>query len=343
MGNRAARIIIPLLMAFGGPLAGSALASGWAGSDPTSNYPLGPMPAACQTAPNGPVCIDAAVTYLDQARASLGQPPYSLPSDFASLSPLEQDLILTNEDRILYNLPPMAGLTNALDQDATGGISSDSDPTPSGSEWSGYASNASWGDVNMVAAYEGWMYDDGPGSFNVDCSTSAPSGCWGHRHDILWEFGPGTLALGAATGTDSSGNPAYTMLLIEGNDSYSPVFNYTWAQAVADGAGAGASSPASDTGSSTAGSSTGAPAPSRVSVKLTVNVLRVRGHRATISVTGPAGRRISCSLRRIRAHAHSQRTKTSTHTVTFARLAAGRYQLRISSGGLTVTRRVLVK
>ncbi len=346
MGIRAGRIIVPLLIALGGPLAGSALASGWAGSDPSSNYPLGTMPAACQTSPTGPVCIDAAVTYLDQARASLGQPPYSLPPDFASLSPLQEVLILTNEDRILYNLPPMSGLTDALDHDASGGISSDSDPLPSGSDWSGYTSNASWGDANMVAAYEGWMYDDGPGSFNVDCNSPVPSGCWGHRHDILWQFGSGTLALGAATGTDSNGQAAYTMLLMQGNPSYRPVFNYTWAQAVADGAGSasGASSPGA--GSTTTGSASSsrpgaAPVARGASVTIKVKLLRVRAHRVTISATGPAAGRLSCSLSRLRGH--FRRAKGCAQPVTFTHLPAGRYRLRISSGGLTLTRRVVVK
>src|SRR5579884_4108197 len=98
MALRAGRILLPLLITLGVPLAGTALASGPVGADPSSNYPIGTMPRACQTAPTGSVCIDAAVTYLNQARANLGQPPYSLPSNFASLSPAQQALVLTNED-----------------------------------------------------------------------------------------------------------------------------------------------------------------------------------------------------------------------------------------------------
>ncbi len=104
------------------------------------------MPRACESDPTGSVCIDAAVNYLDQARANLGQPAYSLPSDFVSLSPTQQVLVLTNLDRILYNLPPISGLTDALDQDAAAGISSDSDPQPSTPDWYGYTSNAAWGE-----------------------------------------------------------------------------------------------------------------------------------------------------------------------------------------------------
>ena len=304
------------------------------------------MPRECQSAPTGSVCIDAAVTYLDQARSSLGQPAYSLPADFASLSQTQQVLILTNEDRTLYGLAPISGLTDALSQDAAGSLASDSDPQPSNSDpWAGYTSNASWGDVNMVAAYEGWMYDDGPGSDNVDCTSSDPSGCWGHRHDILWQFGSGTLAMGAATGADSSGNTAYTMLLMQGNASYRPVFTYTWAQALADGAeSSGGSGPGGSvvtnapTGSTRPGA---APEARGARVTIKVKVVRVRGHRVTVKLIGSIGSQLSCSLSRVRGHSH--RTKSCTHAAVFSHVPAGRYQLRISSGALTVTRRVLVK
>jgi len=339
--------VFPLLILLGGPLAGSALASGPAGSDPSSNYAIGTLPRACETAPTGSVCVDAVVSYLDQARASLGQPPYSLPADFASLAPIQQTLILTNEDRLLYNLAPISGLTNALDQDAAEGVTTDSDPEPSSSDdWYGFTSNAAWGDVNMVAAYEGWMYDDGPGSDNVDCTSSDASGCWGHRHDILWEFGSGTLAMGAASGTDSSGNPAYTMLLIQGSPAYNPVFTYTWAQALADGAGSsGSSSPGGVVSSAPSGTSSTGPGGdseargARVAIK--VKLVQVRGHRVTVRVTAPRGTGLSCSLRR--AGRHFRRLKACSHTVTFSHLPAGRYQLRISSGALTVTRGVRVR
>jgi hypothetical protein len=349
MGIRAGRIVVPLLILLGGPLAGAALASGPAGADPSSNYAIGAMPRACETAPTGSVCIAAAVTYLDQARANLGQPPYSLPADFASLSPGQQALILTNEDRVLYNLPPVSGLTNALDQDAAAGVATDSDPEPSSSDdWYGFTSNAAWGDVNMVAAYEGWMYDDGPGSDNVDCTSSDASGCWGHRHDILWGFGPGTLAMGAASGTDSSGNPAYTMLLMQGSPAYNPVFTYTWAQALADGAGSsggsgstgsGAASTVSPSGGSTRPDANPEARGARVMIK--VKLVRVRGHRVTVRVVGPSGTGLSCSLHR--EQRHFRRVKACTHTVTFSHLPAGRYQLRISSGAVTVTRGVRVR
>ncbi len=346
MGLRAGRVVLPLLIALAGPLAGSALASGPVGADPSANYPIGAMPAECQTAPTGSACVDGAVNYLNQARAKLGQPAYSLPADFASLSPAQQVLILTNEDRILYNLPPISGLTDALDRDAASTLSSDQDPQPSSSDpWYGYTSNAAWGDVNVVAAYEGWMYDDGPGSDNVDCSASNPGGCWGHRHDILWQFGAGTLAMGVAVGTDSSGNTAYTMLLMQGSPSYSPVFTYTWADALADGAESAAASGLPGSGSATggAGGSTAHPAPEARGARVTLKVktVRIRGHRVTVKLAVPSGTQLTCSLVRLRGHLVRQRR--CGQTVTFSHVSAGQYQLRVSNGALTVTRRVRVR
>jgi hypothetical protein len=350
MAVRAGRILIVVLAALCGPLAAPALAS-WAGSDPSSNFSVGSLPSACETNPTGAVCIGASVSYLDQARARLGQPAYALPSDFVSLSPPQQVLVLTNLDRTLYNLPPITGVTDALDQDAAAAVPSDSDPQPSTSEWYGYTSNAAWGDENIVLAYEGWMYDDGPGSGNVDCTSSDPSGCWGHRHDILWQFGPGALAMGAAAGTDSGGNPSYTMLLMQGSPTYTPAYTYTWSQALADGAaGASGSAPTSGSGSSSSpgSSSAGQPAapagtPVARGAQASIRILRlsVHGHRITVRLAAPPGALLRCSLTRVRGRVH--RVKSCTQSVIFSHLRAGRYRLRITSGPASVTRRVVLR
>jgi hypothetical protein len=219
--------------------AGAAPASAaWAGPDPTSNIVRSRLPMDCGTDPTGTVCTDTAVSILNQARATMGEPAYVLPADFDSLSPVQQLFILTNDDRTLYGLPPIPGLTDQLNQDAATGIQSDSDPWPSGGSWMAYTSNWAGGFANAALAYDGWMYADGPNSGNLDCTDTDPSGCWGHRHDVLWEFeGDGPVAMGAAVGTDPGGMRSFTMLLVEGNQGYQPHYSYTWAQAVADGAG----------------------------------------------------------------------------------------------------------
>ena len=243
-------------LAIAGALALVVVASAsanWAGSNPPENYPLGKLPLACDTAPMGKTCIDAAVYYLDKARAKLGQPAYALPADFSSLTPNQQMFILTNLDRVQYGLPPMTGLVAELNSDAyTSGVKVSADPSPS--DTTGlheYTSNWAGGYGNAPMAYEAWMWDDGLGSDNIDCTSYHRSGCWGHRHNILWRFDPtDVLAMGAATGNGPDGR-AYTTLLVGGfppdpswnYDGYTPTYSYTWDQAVADGAGTNAYDP----------------------------------------------------------------------------------------------------
>jgi hypothetical protein len=311
---------------------------------------VGPLPSACQNDPTGAACIEGSVSYLDEARANLGQPPYALPGDFTSLSPAEQALALTNSDRALYNLPPIGGLTNGLDQDAAAGIASDTDPQPSASDWYAYTSNAASGQANIVLAYEAWMYDDGPGSGNLDCTASEPSGCWGHRHDILWQFGPGALAMGAASGPDASGEPSYTMLLLEGSSAYSPAYIYTWLPA----GGVQAAAPAGPNGQPGAGTAPSAtqsasaagprvpPAPLARGARsaLKIMALRVRRHRITVRLAGPGSADFRCSLRRL--HGGWLRSKRCRGVVAFGHVRAGRYRLRVSSSAGAVSRSVVV-
>jgi hypothetical protein len=130
-----------------------------------------------------------------------------------------------------------------------------------------------------------------------------PSGCWGHRHDILWQFGPGALAMGAAVGPDSSGKPAYTMLLMQGSPSYTPVFTYTWNQAVADGAGSSSgSSPNTSSGASGSGSPALPLGAGEAGVTITVKLVRIRGHRVTVKVVAAGNTRLRCLLTRARGH-----------------------------------------
>jgi hypothetical protein len=243
--------------------ASPAFANSWAGSDPAANFPMPYIPQLCWRPPTGDptgaACIDWSVDVLNQARATMGLPAYVLPSDFDSLTPAQQLLVLTDADRAAYGLAPIPGLTAQLNQDADSGVQANADPWPSSGPWMAYTSNWAGGYVNVVQAYEGWMYDDGPGSGNQDCTTADPGGCWGHRHDVLWQFNAqgGPTAMGAAAGSYATGTPSYAMLLVQGSDStYQPTYTYTWSQAVSDGAAGGTGSDTTGTGSSS-GSATG--------------------------------------------------------------------------------------
>ena len=166
------------------------------------------MPSSCRGAPTGKECIDAVVYYLDKARSRVHLPPYALPANFPSLSPPRQLFILVNLDRVQYGLRPIPGMTAALDHDAlVSGVWRADDPHPSNTTglntwWPGWAGAF----YNAPMAYEAWVWDDGLGSKNPRCTPTDHSRCWGHRHSVLWKYGP-VLAMGAAAGRDSRHPP----------------------------------------------------------------------------------------------------------------------------------------
>jgi hypothetical protein len=317
--------------------AGLAVANGPVGEDPVGNFVAGPMPSSCSAAPRAPACVNAAVYYLDRARANLGQPRYALPPDFVSRAPDQQILILTNLDRTHYGLPPVTGLTHALDQDARQGVQVDADPLPSDPHVRYYTANWASGNPNLLLAYESWMYDDGQGSGNQDCTPTHASGCWGHRHDVLRQFaGTGQLAMGAAAGVDRDGRRGYAMLLVSGDSRYTPAYAYSWQQAVRDGAGTNPYAPRLPS-ILVAGAT-------EPIVALRITSVRVTGHTITVTVAAAAGARLLCSLtRRTRkgwAHGRFSRCRA---TVQYRRRRSGRYRLRVRAGSESATRVVVVR
>ncbi len=230
-----------ILVAFALALAVVASASAdWGGKDPARNTRIGRLPSSCSSSPTGKACINAGVRYLDKARSRVGLPPYALPADFPLLTPTRQLFILVNLDRVQYGLPPIPGMTAALNHDAlVSGVWVADDPHPSNTSglnawWPGWAGAF----YNAPMAYEGWVWDDGLGSNNPRCTPTDHSRCWGHRHSVLWRFGASdVLAMGAAAGRDSSHHLGYAYLFVGGNAGYTPAYTYTWSQAVEAGAG----------------------------------------------------------------------------------------------------------
>jgi hypothetical protein len=238
---RAASLSRPVVavaaIAGAGALAAGAVAFGPGAPDPAHNLRAGRMPAACRTHPTGAVCVNAAVWYLDRDRAAMGKPPYALPANFVALGAARQALILTNLDRIAFRLPPVAGLTAVRNTDARAGARAGRDPVPSGALWQAYTSNAAFGYPNMPAAYQAWLYDDGLGSGNVDCTTARRSGCWGHRRDVLWNFAQSGQRAPVLTMGAVQLRTAETMLITARYSGGVPRLAYSWAQARAAGAG----------------------------------------------------------------------------------------------------------
>jgi hypothetical protein len=85
-----------------------------------------------------------------------------------------------------------------------------------------------------------WMYDDGLGSYNIDCTAQNTSGCWGHRNNILLTLRCQPCLIGTGfNATAYQGNPSWTEILVD--SSGSPALDFTWSQVVADLPGTAAS------------------------------------------------------------------------------------------------------
>jgi hypothetical protein len=194
---------------------------------------------SCRGAPTGTRCLKAGVHYLNRARAHLHQASYGLPANFIKLAPDQQVLILTNLDRARYHLQAIAGLTAELNKDALAGVNANNDPQRglpgfvNDPHFTYFGSNWAYNYPNVLFAYGSWMYDDGLGRPNGECTKQNRQPCWGHRHNVLLklpkEFSlSGPTAMGAATGKGFHGGPGYAMLLGRGDAGYRPKYLYKW-------------------------------------------------------------------------------------------------------------------
>ena len=190
-------------------------------------------------------CISAATSATDAARSLEGLGAMALPSDFAGLPPAEQLFVLIDIERVDRGLPPVVGMVQELDQDAQNAAAANADPTPTsvppGVTAMDWASNWAEAAGPLGSNYD-WMYDDGPGSGDIECNAANPASCWGHRDNELGfnasevASSHGVLVMGAAEATVAADSPwtsdAVLLALVTG----SPAYTYTWAQAEAAGA-----------------------------------------------------------------------------------------------------------
>lgn len=206
--RRAARALAPLTLIATAVLVTAAPAPAYTARQraiPSQNRRMRAATwTACAQAPSGTTCRDDALADIDAARASEGVVPMALPADFAGLPVAAQLLVLANLERVDRGLPAIIGLSAGLDRDADAAARTQSDPRPSRWYGTSYAANeAGPGFATALEADFEWMYDDGPGSPNVDCPSAGAPGCWGHRRDILMGFaspivmGGGTAGAGA--------------------------------------------------------------------------------------------------------------------------------------------------
>lgn len=158
-------------------------------------------------------CQLAVVWGIDQARATEGVGPLHLPSDYDSLSVPAQLLVLTDQERVDRGLPGFTGLSATLDGLAEQGAVANTDPNgPADRTW---GSNWAGGEPSALLANYDFMYNDGLGSPNLDCSRATPNGCWDHRLNILSDYGLHPSMGAAATKMD--GVTSLTELLASGS------------------------------------------------------------------------------------------------------------------------------
>jgi len=175
----------------------------------------------------------ACVNDMNGVRAAQEQlPPLALPSNWSTLTGPEQMFVWTNLERTSRSEVAIPNLVNTYNAAVQTGLTNDADPSlsglpgNSGSIWAGaYAT--------VLGAIYGWMYDDGPGGENSDCTGTDMSGCWGHRDNILADantFGFPT-EMDAGVGTDSGGNADYDAIFVVNPNATAPAnIVFTWAQ-----------------------------------------------------------------------------------------------------------------
>jgi hypothetical protein len=174
------------------------------------------------------VSID--LSTFDACRANEGVGPLTLPANWNSLTPSQQQFVIIDLERVNRGLAPIVGLSASLSALAVGGADSDDDPAfPTGGFVGGGGIWAAAPSA-LQADYE-WMYDDGNNGFdaNVDCPSGGGSGCWLHRDIILWRGDGGPLVAGAAYLRQSRyGSYAFEVL-----SGYSTAgLTFTWAHEV---------------------------------------------------------------------------------------------------------------
>ena len=211
--------------------------------------------------------------------AQEGLPPLSLPTNWTSLTPKEQMFVAVNMERVSRGLSAIPVLVNTYDAQVTLGMQNDNDPDLSSvqTDWS---SESIWagGNATVLGAMYGWLYQDGYGVGNLDCTTPTAPGCWGHREAIL-DNPNGSLnpvEMDAIVGTDNNGAPSYAAAFTTNTQTPAANILFTWAQeqpflttpaggsGSASGSGPGSGASGSGSGGGTAGSGAGGPSPGPV-------------------------------------------------------------------------------
>ena len=230
---RAVSVVVAVLTALMAAVLAPTGAGAAVGPPPTpsANYQInGGYNGPCADASAVTSTCPAGLTSVDVSRAAEGIVPMSLPTDFSSLTGPEQVFVVTNLERVDRGLPPVQGLSAALDADAQAGAAGNTDPVlPT----DGTSAGANWGESqNLFSTDELWMYQDGwsgGATTNEGCPTPTAAGCWQHRDNILGTYA-GPSLMGAAESTGPFG-ASIAQVFVGGDTQDTPYF--TWADVVA--------------------------------------------------------------------------------------------------------------
>jgi len=156
-------------------------------ADPSVSVPPQVMPDCSYVGDTTAGCIDSVLHNINYARSLEGLGPLVLPTDYATDPVYKQQLILTDEERSDRGFLPsqlFGGLDDALNTVAQAGAAGSTDPVPPPTYLYTSAGSIFAQDYTPLGADFAWMYDDGYGGTNLDCTSPGP-GCWGHRDNIL--------------------------------------------------------------------------------------------------------------------------------------------------------------
>ena len=191
---------------------------------------------------NSAACITKALAAINRARSFEHVRPMILPDNFTKLSFAEQTFVISNLERVDRGRRPFMGITSELNQTATKAAQERVDPAPETTAVGRFAVltyGSNWtANFGPLAGDYGWMYDDGYGSYNVDCSSPGATGCWAHRDVILSTYSNKPLLISGA-GSDKQNGLVSIAQMFVGGQGAAPSFTYTWAQALRHGADGG--------------------------------------------------------------------------------------------------------
>jgi hypothetical protein len=167
------------------------------------------------------------ITDINSCRALEDVGPLTLPTNWRTLTQVQQGFVLINLERVNRGLTPIVGLSPALNQLASQGAANGVDPSfPSGAFGGGGAIWAGAG--SALAADYMWMYDDGPHGLdtNIGCPSAGGPGCWGHRDIILWNKLGGPLVAGGGYSQSGGDGGSFAYVVLSGYSTANLTF--TW-------------------------------------------------------------------------------------------------------------------